>query len=551
MPSLVLAFAAKSFAVIDATSATNTSDPGGGVPWANVGRVNGGSGEYLGNGWVLTAFHVGVGPIELDSGTFQPDGRVIRLTNPSDSSPTDILLYHLVGTPSLSDLTISGSTPGGGSVVTLVGFGRIRDSAQNSYSTIDGPKSGFDWSSGGVKSFGTNKIENFPGGPVFTQNDLGFGKLEVFYLNFTQSVVLRTAHEAQVSTGDSGGAVFYNGQLAGMIDALGSWVYPQPASVFTDESYIGDLATYKSQIDALTGSTAGTGSWSGTSGTTWAAAANWGSNPPPGSPTINTATFNNSGGGNTVIDLGAGVTINTVLFDTASVAAYTIGTGAVGSQTLTLANGGAITTSDTVANGQTVNAALVLGTDRSAQTYTISNNATAPATALTFAGGISGAATGGTAGAKTLAVVGAGDTTISGGITTGGASSLTVTKSGSGTLDFSPGSALSFNSLVATGGATDVNGALGTGNGTAAVSVSGTGTTLKFGSVSQTLSSLSIGAGATVTFTSGLASSFSAAEETGKAPGRFGAAVVPEPGTGGLLLAGALSLLARRRRPVA
>jgi len=74
--------------------------------------------------------------------------------------------------------------------------------------------------------------------------------------------------------------------------------------------------------------------------------------------------------------------------------------------------------------------------------------------------------------------------------------------------------------------------------------VIGAGTTLKFGSVSQTLSSLTIGAGSTVTFTSGLAS-FSGG---GKGASFGGTATVPEPGTLGLLLIGALGVLNRRRR---
>ena len=97
-----------------------------------------------------------------------------------------------------------------------------------------------------------------------------------------------------------------------------------------------------------------------------------------------------------------------------------------------------------------------------------------------------------------------------------------------------------------------MNGTLGTG--TSTVSVTGA-SSLKFGSVSQTLGSLTIGAGATVTLTRGLAS-FSGGGEKGSgftsgAPslgGGGGSAVVPEPGTLGLLLVGALGMLNRRRR---
>ena len=543
MPGVLLCTTATSFAIVDANSTTNTSDPGGGVPWANVGSVNGGSGTYLGNGWVLTAAHVGAGPIAFDSGAFQPDGRVIRLSNP-DTSLADILLYHLILTPGLTGSVVSSSTPAIGSLVDLVGYGRIRGSAEQSFSTEYGPKSGFYWSPNGTKSYGRNLIQT----GVTTRTLLGVGSFRGFILDFTPP-------DAQVATGDSGGAVFYKNsatwELAGMIEALASFVYPLPASVYGDESWIMDLPTYKTQIDALVSSTAGGASWTGANGSTWADA-NWSSSPVPGAANnVHTATFNSAGGGQTTINLGAGVTLNTVLFDTTTAAAYTIGSGAVGSQTLTLENGGAITTSSTVVNGQVVNAAVVLGTDRSAQTYTISNNATTPATALTVAGNITGAASGGTAGAKTLAVLGAGDTDITGGIAQGGATSLAVTKAGTGTLNLAAGSVLDIDSLTANDGTTAVNSALGAGT---SVTVNDTGggaaTSLKFGSVSQTLASLTIGAGATVTFTSGPASF--TASTSGKTAG-FGSkqpsgGLVPEPGTTGLLLAGALSVLARRTR---
>ena len=543
MPGVLLCITATSFAIVDANSTTNTSDPGGGVPWANVGSVNGGSGTYLGNGWVLTAAHVGAGPIAFDSGTFQTDGRVIRLSNP-DTSLADMLLYHLVLTPGLTGSMVSSSTPAIGSLVDLVGYGRIRGSAEQSFSTEYGPKSGFYWSPNGTKSYGRNLIQT----GVTTRTVLGVGSFRGFILDFTPP-------DAQVATGDSGGAVFYKNsatwELAGMIEALASFVYPLPASVYGDESWIMDLPTYKTQIDALVSSTAGGATWTGANGSTWADA-NWSSSPVPGAANnVHTATFNSAGGGQTTINLGAGVTLNTVLFDTATAAAYTIGSGAVGSQTLTLENGGAITTSGTVVNGQVVNAAVVLGTDRSAQTHTISNNATTPATALTVAGNITGAASGGTAGAKTLAVLGAGDTDLTGGIAQGGATSLAVTKAGTGTLNLAAGSVLDIDSLTANDGTTAVNSALGAGT---SVTVNDTGggaaTSLKFGSVSQTLASLTIGAGATVTFTSGPASF--TASTSGKTAG-FGSkqpsgGLVPEPGTTGLLLAGALSVLARRTR---
>ena len=62
--------------------------------------------------------------------------------------------------------------------------------------------------------------------------------------------------------------------------------------------------------------------WNGTNDSFWANGANW-SGGAPG--TGDTATFNNAGNGNTTIGLGGGVTVGTVVFDTANAAAYTVG----------------------------------------------------------------------------------------------------------------------------------------------------------------------------------------------------------------------------------
>lgn len=119
--------------------------------------------------------------------------------------------------------------------------------------------------------------------------------------------------------------------------------------------------------------------WNGTTDAIWATGTNWSATPVPG--TGDTATFNNAGGVVDVIDLGAGVTINILLFDTANVAAYTIGSGAVGSQTLTLNTG--ITLNNTINANQLINANVALGANA-----TIANNDTS--NTLTIAGGVSG-----------------------------------------------------------------------------------------------------------------------------------------------------------------
>lgn len=214
--------------------------------------------------------------------------------------------------------------------------------------------------------------------------------------------------------------------------------------------------------------------WDGTTDGTWATGTNWSMTPAPG--TGDTATFNNLGSGNTILDLGAGVTINTILFNSANVGAYTIGSGALNSQTLNLNDSGAVTMNSTVAANHLFNAALTLGT-ATAGTYTLTNNSLT--NGLTFAGTISGGA-GGVAAAKTLNVSGAGNTAISGAIGNGGASALALTKFGSGILTLSGINAYTGPSTVQGGTlALDAN----TGNGSiagAALTFSGGGGTFNY-----------------------------------------------------------------------
>jgi len=155
--------------------------------------------------------------------------------------------------------------------------------------------------------------------------------------------------------------------------------------------------------------------------------------------------------------------------------------------------------------------------------------------------------TGGTVelGGATLTVGNGGASgTFTGDINGGGATG-TVVKTGAGVQNLD--GTQNYDTLTASGGTLNVNGDVGTAPGTASVSVTGAGTKLRFGTVSQTLSSLTIGAGSTVVFTSGVASgAFSGGG--GKTASLDASAAVPEPGTLGLLLVGALGMLNRRRR---
>ena len=142
-----------------------------------------------------------------------------------------------------------------------------------------------------------------------------------------------------------------------------------------------------------------------------------------------------------------------------------------------------------------------------------------------------------------LTIGGAGNTTVTTAVALG-ATTGALTKAGNGTLNINSG-AQTYKTLTTTLGAgtTNVNTAIGGGTTDVVANAD-----VKFGSVSQTFSSLSIGAGATVTFTSGFASFADSGKGVSFGGGAPGSAVVPEPGSVGLLMVGALGLLSRRRR---
>jgi len=121
-------------------------------------------------------------------------------------------------------------------------------------------------------------------------------------------------------------------------------------------------ATLAGLVSAVTSSYGASATWNGTTDGLWATTTNWSASPVPG--TGDTATFNNAGNSNTVLDLGlGGISLLSITFNSTAAAAYTIGSGAVGSQTLTLGTGGVTQLTSTVVNNQTINATILLGVD--------------------------------------------------------------------------------------------------------------------------------------------------------------------------------------------
>ena len=218
----------------------NTTAPPADPGWSHVGGVNGLSGVYVGNGWVLTANHVGVGPMTLGSVTYPVvPGSSVRLEH-SAGVPTDLLLFRLISDPGLDPLPIAVTSPPVSTQAILIGRGCDRGAAY----TFSG-HAGWRWVYTYPQRWGTNAVSQ-----AAADVTVNGGPLRALAFSFDN---LGTVPEAIATTGDSGGAVFVGDQLAGIINARWSFGgQASSSSVFGNGTYVADLSYYASQIDAVT-----------------------------------------------------------------------------------------------------------------------------------------------------------------------------------------------------------------------------------------------------------------------------------------------------------
>ena len=201
---------------VEVGSSFVTTDPGT-AGWNYVGSLNGASGVFLGNyggnGWVLTAAHVGAGSFTLGGATYSATGTTFSNFT-YNSQVADLTLFQISGTPSLANLSLA--QPPTGSSVELIGFG-------------------------GGKSWGDNTIYGYT---TYTLSGSTSGGPGI--------VTLASAlggNGAQGVGGDSGGGMFFNfsgswyltGVLSGAGDlggGLGNGTIAVDLAV-----YVGQIAT--------------------------------------------------------------------------------------------------------------------------------------------------------------------------------------------------------------------------------------------------------------------------------------------------------------------
>lgn len=241
--------------LVDNTTTLNETAPGNGAPWGNVGYINGASGVYLQNGWVITAKHV-VGnsssvSINFNGISFSSIGAITTLTNP-DNSASDVVLFNIGTTPAAaSNLGVTSTTPSTGDLLTLIGYGRHRSGSLTTINYTGGTANGYNWDSvTGTKAWGYNLRVDAADTMVQVPGNNAF---KAFYTGF---VANGSSNYSQATLGDSGGGVFVkNGStwfLAGTMNAIGTYNgQTANTSANGDVTYIADMAAYSTQINSI------------------------------------------------------------------------------------------------------------------------------------------------------------------------------------------------------------------------------------------------------------------------------------------------------------
>ena len=222
----------------------NTTPPVDDPGFSHVGIISGLSGVYIGQGWVLTARHVGQGSVEL-AGTVYPvvPGSYTQLVG-SEPDPPDLAMMKIAGDPGLPDLTLATSRPPANAEVILIGHGKDRGDA-----TSWSGHSGWAWANAFTMRWGTNRVNGSNSSWVL--NTMSF-QMD-FDVSGTQG---NTSSESQFTLGDSGGAVFWKHQgqwkLAGINFAANTYSgQPDKTSLDGNLSIAADLSVYRDEILTL------------------------------------------------------------------------------------------------------------------------------------------------------------------------------------------------------------------------------------------------------------------------------------------------------------
>lgn len=253
-------------------------DPG----FANIGRIKSGTGIYLGNRWVMTANHIGVGSVTFGDETFEPvPGEAARVTNPlgrSLSPTTDMVLFRIAEEPELPELRLGCHDLTLGDQIVLIGHGRDREAELSAWEVqtrlglendvwtattniAAADEVGFQTNSNRSLRWGVSPVTS----SSITVNTQANGQVISIETTFDEYDDVSFAgfsdieHLGRAVRGDSGGAAFHkNGdfwELVGMIHGVTDPKENQPGGantvLFGTVTYSANLLAYEEQIRAI------------------------------------------------------------------------------------------------------------------------------------------------------------------------------------------------------------------------------------------------------------------------------------------------------------
>lgn len=272
-------------AVISGGDEGHTTAPSDDPGWSYTGRVESGTGSskgtgvYVGNGWVLTAYHVAENQSNL---TFTVEGdqsysirsgseNTYRLRNVADTADIDMYMFRVAvpsgsGLYSLSDLEVASSLPNNGTTGTHIGTGVGQTSSEETTWYVDTDPATWVWDTEEFEGWDTNHYgyywdTNASRDTRWNQqemavNNYDFSGMEGFLTSFEDTDGYGIAADK-----DSGSGIFFKSggdwYLSGIgITVLSSYSgHPEDASVVSDPpdadfSAYADLTAYRDQIQS-------------------------------------------------------------------------------------------------------------------------------------------------------------------------------------------------------------------------------------------------------------------------------------------------------------
>lgn len=208
---------AQAIILLGGDNSANQFDPGGGIPWESVGEMAGGTGVYLGNGYVITAAHVNpFATINLGGMLYSYDGGAT-----TTFGTADLRVFHLSSTPTVGAAVLYTGNLETSVPATLIGTGFGRDPNTSVGATV------VPWGtaepSTRAKRFGTNQPNSFT--TIFSGS---YGSETII----TSLGSLAGPDEAALTSLDSGSGMFQNIGGSWFLTGIGAYVTTDGSSTF-------------------------------------------------------------------------------------------------------------------------------------------------------------------------------------------------------------------------------------------------------------------------------------------------------------------------------